>query len=980
MKKRIAALLSVLAVCIALGADGVIRAVRAPSPVYLDGVLDEAAWKAAPVCASFVDTETKKAPPVKTTLRVLFDDDAVYLGVECEEPHPERMQLRNYPRDGAVFYNDSVEIMLDPGHTQETYWHFIVGATESRYDAFNDKGIGYRDAQWNGMWAARVRIGKAGWSCEVKIPFFNFARRRPLSGEWGVNVIRNRQASAKASFGVAGIFHEPTKFLRLTGLDCDFTVYQVEVASLSAQPGMNSKGQGYVESTAALVNFTGKAQNYLAENYLKGPDGEIFFAKPAKVEAAPGARTAVKFLPVTLKAPGVHTNILRVADAAGKTIAFREVKTEIGFSPVALKMLDPHYRYTIFATQKLETIAFDVQLKLPEAQRKDKTLAIAIGASGQAPVWEKRFPAPGETTAVRIPNAGIPEGRYAVTARLLDAKGAPMKFAEASCPLWKVPFKPGETWLSKDGRVMREGKPMFTVSTRYGWMPDVPAANAMTTMGVSRVRPDQLWLSGDIIWRVGGQRIPEFRKAMQTGAFTEKQFDMVRGLVRQFRDEPRLYAWLWFDEPSSDSLLPEALEALYKVVKEEDPWHPVWGSDSPTHKYLRSLDVHEHHPYPAVRGARTVINDCTPIAHVADAIRHSQANEYQKTALAFCDMGINKWDWGLGFRDSRIPTMLEFHNQCFMAICIGCNHLCVYGNDSYCYPEVSYGWLALVPEFRYVGEHAVQERHPVQPSVSGAKDVRRIATDTADGYFLVASNVSMETCQVVFSGLPKQLTQLHVVGEKRVVAVKDGVMRDEFLPCAGRAYVEKAPPSFPGLPEVAAKVEELYRERAKPGNLLWQRGRDETVVIDASTAIVNYSNGGKDTALWHLCDGAVPATSGGYGLLQWTSHPDDRKPWVEFTPKRRPFALGRVVIDALDRSLGRFHIEVFADGAWKTVFTCADGTKDNHFECAFPPVSNAERFRIVVDEPVGKLGRMRNFPRLENIKVARIGEVEAYAK
>ena len=126
--------------------------------------------------------------------------------------------------------------------------------------------------------------------------------------------------------------------------------------------------------------------------------------------------------------------------------------------------------------------------------------------------------------------------------------------------------------------------------------------------------------------------------------------------------------------------------------------------------------------------------------------------------------------------------------------------------------------------------------------------------------------------------------------------------------------------------------------------------------------------------------GAVPATSGGYGLLQWTSHPDDRKPWVEFTPKRRPFALGRVVIDALDRSLGRFHIEVFADGAWKTVFTCADGTKDNHFECAFPPVPNAERFRIVVDEPVGKLGRMRNFPRLENIKVARIGEVEAYAK
>jgi uncharacterized protein YndB with AHSA1/START domain len=100
---------------------------------------------------------------------------------------------------------------------------------------------------------------------------------------------------------------------------------------------------------------------------------------------------------------------------------------------------------------------------------------------------------------------------------------------------------------------------------------------------------------------------------------------------------------------------------------------------------------------------------------------------------------------------------------------------------------------------------------------------------------------------------------------------------------------------------------------------------------------------------------------------------------VEFAPKKRPFALGRVVIDTLDHSLAKFHIEVFAGGAWKTVYTCADGTKADHFECAFTPVANAERFRIVVDEPAGKVSRPRYMPQVKGT-VARIGEVEAYAK
>ena len=97
---------------------------------------------------------------------------------------------------------------------------------------------------------------------------------------------------------------------------------------------------------------------------------------------------------------------------------------------------------------------------------------------------------------------------------------------------------------------------------------------------------------------------------------------------------------------------------------------------------------------------------------------------------------------------------------------------------------------------------------------------------------------------------------------------------------------------------------------------------------------------------------------------------------MEFAPKKRPFTLARVVIDALDNSLAKFHIEVFARGAWKTVYTCEDGVKGNHFDCRFTPVTDAERFRLVIDQPSGKAPARLN----TKLPVARIGEIEAYEK
>src|SRR5581483_8420951 len=57
---------------------------RAPSPITIDGRLDDPAWAAAPCTDPFVDIEGDKRPKPRhrTRVKMLWDDDALYIAAE----------------------------------------------------------------------------------------------------------------------------------------------------------------------------------------------------------------------------------------------------------------------------------------------------------------------------------------------------------------------------------------------------------------------------------------------------------------------------------------------------------------------------------------------------------------------------------------------------------------------------------------------------------------------------------------------------------------------------------------------------------------------------------------------------------------------------------------------------------------------------------------------------------------------------------
>ena len=76
--------------------------------ISLDGMLDEPAWSGAGVIRDFreVEPETGTEPSVRTTVRVLSDGKALYLGITCQESDPSNILAFSQQRDASLRSED----------------------------------------------------------------------------------------------------------------------------------------------------------------------------------------------------------------------------------------------------------------------------------------------------------------------------------------------------------------------------------------------------------------------------------------------------------------------------------------------------------------------------------------------------------------------------------------------------------------------------------------------------------------------------------------------------------------------------------------------------------------------------------------------------------------------------------------------------------------------------------------------------------
>ncbi|MBM2845660.1 MAG: hypothetical protein HW407_972, partial [Bacteroidetes bacterium] len=68
----------------------IITAVRTEEPPVIDGMVNDSQWHTAPAALDFTkfDHDEGALPSEVTSVRLLYDDDALYVGVICYDSKP----------------------------------------------------------------------------------------------------------------------------------------------------------------------------------------------------------------------------------------------------------------------------------------------------------------------------------------------------------------------------------------------------------------------------------------------------------------------------------------------------------------------------------------------------------------------------------------------------------------------------------------------------------------------------------------------------------------------------------------------------------------------------------------------------------------------------------------------------------------------------------------------------------------------------
>jgi hypothetical protein len=161
-------------------------------PISIDGRVDEAAWNAATPVTSFRQSQPSEgvAATQRTELRILYDNDAIYIGARMYDSLGRagvRAPLARHDQllDGASqLTTDKIGIVLDTYHNHLDRVWFEVNPSGVKGDAFND------DPSYDPVWEAAAHIDSLGWTAEMRIPLSQLRFSRDSVQTWGLQVWR----------------------------------------------------------------------------------------------------------------------------------------------------------------------------------------------------------------------------------------------------------------------------------------------------------------------------------------------------------------------------------------------------------------------------------------------------------------------------------------------------------------------------------------------------------------------------------------------------------------------------------------------------------------------------------------------------------------------------------------------------------------------------------------------------------------------
>ena len=195
MRYKVALLVFAVIAAIHLNASASkeIKALLTQETIEIDGYLNEEDWARAQVIDDFTQQSPDEGQPSseRTEVRMLYSPQKLYIGFACYDSEPEKVVANEMRRDGQLWQNDNVYVMLDTYGDKRQCVFFRMNALGAQSDTAVTDGGENLNGSWDCIWEAAGRRHDQGWTVEIAIPFNQLRFKKSDAMVWGVNFGRN---------------------------------------------------------------------------------------------------------------------------------------------------------------------------------------------------------------------------------------------------------------------------------------------------------------------------------------------------------------------------------------------------------------------------------------------------------------------------------------------------------------------------------------------------------------------------------------------------------------------------------------------------------------------------------------------------------------------------------------------------------------------------------------------------------------------
>ena len=466
------------------------KAVRAEQPPNLDGKLDDACWKRVEPLSGFVKLKTGRPADYDSFAYLCYDDSYLYVGMKCPMPTGSKPKGQTRSHDsGSIFRDDIVEIMIDPGRSQDKYYQLVMNAYGATFDCSRAGAGQIEDDTWNGEWHGKAHLAEGYWSAELAVPYHNLGITPRTSSTWGMNFCRESPTTNElTSLGADAMFNNARTFvIVMSGVNADFSKYFFSIGPEIVDVDASSDTLR-ARLLIPVTNRTGRTREVKIDRLFTDADGKE--AVQSQTISLRANRTLqleceeVVLEPMKPRDRDVfsvrplgETRKVVVSDPKENTVlALSLIRRPAAYRAMRLEVVNPWQKKA--NRSKTRRVVVRVETNLPKTALKKGTLTVSLTSRSTGKVFAaKALSRPSPEEVVKFSTRSIPWGAYDVRVTFKSATGKKVLSASARTvvlPGGKYAVKPLNNLVSEvmdaKARGLLGDKKIAFMNPRDGWI------------------------------------------------------------------------------------------------------------------------------------------------------------------------------------------------------------------------------------------------------------------------------------------------------------------------------------------------------------------------------------------------------------------------------------------------------------------------------------------------------------------------------